>query len=117
MPVGFQGPPWSHGPMNIRNSRTVSLPYRAVRSSGFTTLPRDLLMRWWSAPRICPWLRSATKGSSKDRWPMSRSAFTKKREYIRCSTACSAPPVYRSTGIQWATACGSQARASSFGEQ
>ncbi len=48
---------------------------------------------------------------------MSRSAFTKKREYIRCSTACSAPPVYRSTGIQWATACGSQARASSFGEQ
>ena len=46
MPVGFHGPPWSHGPMNIRKQRTVSEPKRATSSSGFTTLPRDLLMRW-----------------------------------------------------------------------
>ena len=26
MPDGFHGPPWSHGPMNIRNARTVSAP-------------------------------------------------------------------------------------------
>ena len=26
MPVGLHGPPWSHGPMNIRNRRTVSAP-------------------------------------------------------------------------------------------
>ena len=26
IPVGFHGPPWSHGPMNIRKARIVSAP-------------------------------------------------------------------------------------------
>ena len=26
IPVDDHGPPWSHGPMNIRNTRTVSAP-------------------------------------------------------------------------------------------
>ena len=26
IPVGLHGPPWSHGPMNIRNARTASAP-------------------------------------------------------------------------------------------
>ena len=49
-------------------------------SSGACTLPRDLLMRLWSAPRIWPWLRSFRVGSSNDRWPRSRSALMKKRK-------------------------------------
>ena len=62
-----------------QNRRTVSAPYWATSSSGLATLPRLLLIRWWSAPRIWPWLRRARNGSSNARWPMSRSALMKKR--------------------------------------
>ena len=38
---------------------------------------------------------------------MSRIALVKKRAYSRCITACSAPPVYWSTGSQRSTIAGS----------
>ena len=50
MPLGSYGPPWSQGPRNIRYARKVSAPQRSTWSSGATTLPRDLLMRWPSGP-------------------------------------------------------------------
>lgn len=34
------------GPMNISYSRSESAPNRSTTSSGFTTLPRDLLILW-----------------------------------------------------------------------
>ena len=66
IPLGLHGPPWSHGPMNIRNRRIVSAPYWRTRSSGSSTLPRDFDMRSPSAPRIWPWLNSRLNGSSSE---------------------------------------------------
>ena len=79
MPVGLHGPPWSHGPMNIRKRRTVSAPYRETSSSGSSTLPRDLLIRSPSAPRIWPWLKSRLNGSRSWTMPRSAIALVKKR--------------------------------------
>ena len=45
-----------------------------------------------------PWVNSAENGSSKPRCPVARSPRVKKRAYKRCSTACSMPPMYWSTG-------------------
>ena len=86
--------------MNIRYRRTVSAPYRSTSSSGSWTLPRDLLIRSPSAPRIWPWLNRRMNGSRSRTSPTSAIAFVKNRLYIRCMTACSAPPVYWSTGVQ-----------------
>ena len=53
-----------------------------------------------------PWVNSRVNGSrsAAGATPRSDSALVKKRAYIRCSTACSAPPMYWSTGIQSCTA-------------
>mmetsp|Transcript_19399 Transcript_19399/g.65938 ORF Transcript_19399/g.65938 Transcript_19399/m.65938 type:complete len:344 (+) Transcript_19399:1132-2163(+) len=59
------------------------------------------------SPRIMPWLTSFWKGSFVDTTPMSYSTLCQKRAYSRCSTACSAPPTYRSTGIQYFSTSGS----------
>ena len=37
-------------------------------------------------------------GSSNARYPASCSTIVMKRVYSRCSTACSLPPMYESTG-------------------
>jgi hypothetical protein len=63
-------------------------------------LPRLLDIFWLSSPRIMPWLMRRWKGSTLFTRPRSKSTLCQKREYRRCSTACSAPPTYRSTGIQ-----------------
>jgi hypothetical protein len=42
--------------------------------------------------RIMPWLISRWNGSAVETWPRSNSTLCQKREYSRCSTACSAPP-------------------------
>ena len=66
-------------------------------------MPRDFDMRSPSAPRIWPWLNSRRNGSFCSTRPMSRIALVQKRLYSRCITACSAPPVYWSTGVQAST--------------
>ena len=48
---------------------------------------------------------------------MSASALVKKRAYIRCRIACSTPPMYWSTGIQWSAAARSQAASSLRGSR
>ena len=50
-----------------------------------------------------PWVNRRWNGSrsSAGARPRSASALVKNRAYIRCSTACSAPPMYWSTGIHW----------------
>jgi hypothetical protein len=47
-----------------------------------------------------PCVSSALKGSETFTSPQSRIARVKKREYSRCNTACSFPPMYWSTGAQ-----------------
>ena len=75
----------------------MSAPSVNTSSSGATTFPRDLLIFAPSA-MMWPWLYSRRNGSPKFSSPMSRNALVKNRAYIRCMTACSAPPVYWSTG-------------------
>ena len=101
--------------MNIRYARTVSAPTELTYSSGFTTLPRDLLIFSPSSPRMTPWLNRRSMGSLKLTSPMSRITFVQKRVYSRCITACSTPPVYWSTGSQYRPACGSKGRWASRG--
>jgi hypothetical protein len=45
-----------------------------------------------------PCAQKRVKGSSKCRNPMSWSTIVMNREYMRCSTACSLPPMYEFTG-------------------
>src|SRR5206468_11166673 len=54
MPRLFQGPPPSQGPMNIRYARTFSEPTELTYPSGFTTLPRDLLIFPTSPHSLAP---------------------------------------------------------------
>ena len=56
MPALDQGAAFSKSPMNISYNRMVSAPYSLTMSSGFTTLPRDLLIFSPFSPRIMPWL-------------------------------------------------------------
>jgi hypothetical protein len=65
--------------MNIRKRRTVSAPWLATSLSGSSTLPRDLLIRSPSAPRIWPWLKSFLNGSRSWTRPRSAMALVKKR--------------------------------------
>src|SRR5918998_1377944 len=60
---------------------------------------------------IIPWVNSRLNGSCTSSRPMSLSALTKKRAYMRCSTACSTPPMYWSTGAQRARISGSHGAA------
>jgi hypothetical protein len=60
--------------------------------SGFTTLP--LLFDIFAPSRtISPCARKRVNGSSKSMCPASFSTIVMKREYSRCSTACSFPPM------------------------
>ena len=60
-----------------------------------------------------PWVNRPANGSSNPTCPVAFMARVKKREYSRCRIACSMPPIYWSTGIQWSAAArvtGSAAR-------
>ena len=48
MPRLSHGPPFCHSKANMRWVRTVSAPNWSTSSSGLTTLPLDLDMRWMS---------------------------------------------------------------------
>jgi hypothetical protein len=61
---------------------------------------------------IIPCAKRLAKGSWTPTWPRSASALVKKRAYIRCRIACSTPPMYWSTGIQWSAAWRSQGASS-----
>ena len=97
IPVSRKSPPSWKGPRNIRYMRKVSAPHFWRYSSGTTTLPRDFDI---FAPSftMSPCARNLTYGSSNGRCPRSLSAIVTKREYSRCSTACSLPPMYDVTG-------------------
>src|SRR3989338_1672364 len=97
----FHGFIASKGPINISYRRRASAPKRSIMSSGLMTLPQRLLILRLSSAKMVPWWRSLRNGSSNARYPRSRSALVKKRAYSRCSTVCSAPPTYRSTGRQY----------------
>mmetsp|Transcript_29056 Transcript_29056/g.49658 ORF Transcript_29056/g.49658 Transcript_29056/m.49658 type:complete len:288 (-) Transcript_29056:531-1394(-) len=105
----------SSGPMNISYSRIASAPYVWTMSSGLTTLPRDLDIFSPSSPRIIPWCTSFLNGSAHSTRPRSYSTLCQKRAYSRWSTACSAPPTYRSTGSQSDAALGDHAAAALAG--
>ena len=51
-----------------------------------------------------PWVNSRWNGSlrSDGATPRSDSALVKNRAYMRCNTACSAPPMYWPTGSHFA---------------
>ena len=68
-------------------------------SSGATRLPFDFDI-FSPSRRIMPWVNRRWNGSRSrcGTRPRSDSALVKKRAYMRCSTACSAPPMYWSTG-------------------
>src|SRR5437764_14808145 len=51
-----------------------------------------------------PCVKRPANGSSISIYPHCFSARMKKREYSRCKTACSTPPIYWSTGIQYSAA-------------
>src|SRR3989338_7942484 len=88
--------------MNARYMRTVSAPKRATTSSGSITLPRDLLIFWPSGPRMRELFMRRVYGSVSATSPRSKSALCQKRLYRTCIVVCSAPPEYRSMGIQFA---------------
>src|SRR5512146_3173420 len=75
-------------------------------SSGFTALPRlfDILA---PSRTIMPCARNFTYGSSNARRPASCSTIVTKREYNKCNTACSLPPMYDVTGSHFSVSAGS----------
>ena len=79
IPPSFHGPPSTYANPNPRYILKASEPYLEIYSSGDTTLPLDLLIFSPSGPRIVPWCVRERNGSSKERYPISRKAFTKKR--------------------------------------
>ena len=81
-------------------------------SSGLTTLPRDFDI-FEPSRMMSPCARNFVNGSSKSRKPASCSTIVMKREYSRCSTACSLPPMYESTGSHFFVIAGSNGAASS----
>ena len=66
---------------------------------------------------IIPWVKRFWKGSWTPSRPMSASALQKKRAYIRWRIACSTPPMYWSTGIQWSATSRPQGASSLFGSR
>jgi hypothetical protein len=89
----------------------VSDPYFSTIDAGGTTLPLFLDI-FEPSLVIIPCVNRALNGSSASKCPMSRRALTKNRAYSRCRIACSTPPMYWSTGIQWLSTDGSHAAAS-----
>ena len=51
--------------------------------------------------RTMPCVSRRWNGSSTSVSPQSRMTRVQKREYSRCRIACSMPPMYWSTGIQY----------------
>src|SRR3989338_72805 len=84
------------------NKRRVSAPYFSIIPSGSTTLPLDFDITSPSFKTI-PCVNRRLKGSEKLSRPKSFKNLVKKREYKRCKTACSIPPIYWSTDIQYLT--------------
>ena len=80
-------------------SLAVSAPYLSMISLGVTTFPMDLDI-FLPSLFTMPWVRRLAKGSSVSIIPMSCRTMVKNLEYIRCSMACSTPPIYWSTCIQ-----------------
>ncbi|OPZ62042.1 MAG: hypothetical protein BWY85_02213 [Firmicutes bacterium ADurb.Bin506] len=83
----------SGGDANSVNSLAVSAPNLSTISSGSTVFPFDLDIFDPPSSTI-PCVSRRVKGSSTPISPMSCRAMVKKRAYIRCSTACSTPPMY-----------------------
>src|SRR3990167_7820183 len=98
------------------NSLMVSAPYLAIISSGSTILPRDFDMTSPSF-KTMPWVSNFWNGSEKSNRARSCRNFVKNLEYRRCNTACSMPPIYWSTGIQYLTYSLSKGPLSNLGEQ
>ena len=59
-----------------------------------------------------PCARNRVNGSSKCRMPMSCSTIVMNREYMRCSTACSLPPMYEFTGSHFRVSAASNGTSS-----
>ncbi len=89
----------------------MSAPHLAMYSSGMTTFPFDFDIL---APSLTmrPCARKVVNGSSNSTWPSSCSTMEMNREYSRCSTACSLPPMYIVTGHQRRVRAGSKGRSS-----
>ena len=98
------------------NNLKVSAPYFWIIESGSTILPRDFDITSPSFKTI-PWVSRDLKGSLKSIIPKSWKNLVKKREYNKCRMACSIPPMYWSTGIQYLTSRMSKGLFSSRGEQ
>src|SRR2546425_9680142 len=92
IPESRKSPPSWKGPRNIRYIRKVSAPHCWMYVSGTTTLPRDFDIL---APSftIKPCARNFGYGLSKCSCPRSDNTMQIKREYNKCSTACSFPPM------------------------
>src|SRR3989344_953829 len=97
IPWSRKSPPWSNGAKNARYTRITSTPNFLIYSSGLTIFPRDLDI---FAPSLVikPCARNFLKGSSKFISPQFLNTFVINLAYIRCKTACSAPPIYICTG-------------------
>ena len=54
-----------------------------------------------TSPNIIPCETNFWNGSFVETTPMSYNTLCQNRAYNKCNTACSAPPTYKSTGIQY----------------
>src|SRR3989338_5617605 len=90
----------SGGAANRINNLNVSAPYLLMMESGSTIFPRDLDITSASF-KTMPCVSRLLNGSSNSIIPRSLKNLVKKREYNKCRIACSIPPIYWSTGIQY----------------
>src|SRR3989344_3395866 len=74
-------------------------PILMMMASGLTTLPLDLLIFSPPSARIRPCEVRFLYGSLTGTSPKSNRNLFQKREYKRCKTVCSMPPLYQSTPV------------------
>ena len=84
-------------------------------SSGYKKFPFVSLYVSW---QTIPWVNKFWKGSDISIFLLNLEIpFVKKREYKRCNIACSIPPMYWSTGIQYFICSSSNGDELCLGEQ
>src|SRR3989344_4262531 len=86
--------------MNISYKRKVSAPYLFTISSGFITLPLDLLIFSPPSAKISPCEVRFLYGSEVGTNFKSYKNLCQNLEYKRCKVVCSFPPLYQSTPLE-----------------
>ncbi|SYV95317.1 Uncharacterised protein [Mycoplasma putrefaciens] len=69
------------------------------------TFPQDFDIFRPSGPKIIPWLNKFLNGSLTGQIPRSYKKWVQNLAYSKCPTACSWPPIYKSTGSHFCILC------------